>query len=123
MRLLPVGTDYAGDRFVEGQAQAYGPGYRRRYGCEYLPLWNVSTHSRRHQSCLGGKRMSPITNVSRRGFLQGLVGGGERVRVSYYLPKAFRHHGSPTGGTVADRAIQHQNAFVEFDSYGYIYII
>src|ERR1700704_2555354 len=58
MRVLPVGTDYAGDRFVEGQAQAYRPGYRRRYGCEYLPLWNVSTHSRRNQSCLGGKRMS-----------------------------------------------------------------
>src|SRR4030088_1355236 len=123
MRVLPVGTDYAGDRFVEGQDQAYRPGYRRTNRCEYLPLWNVSTHSRRNQSCLGGKRMSPITNVSRRGFLKGLVGGGALVRGAYYLPKALRHHGSPSGGTDADRATLHPNLFVGIDTDGTVYIV
>src|SRR5437660_12378222 len=47
-RVLPIGTDYAGCRAAEGQAQAHRPGYRGRHGCQHLPLRNVSTHSRRH---------------------------------------------------------------------------
>src|SRR4030081_4032552 len=67
--------------------------------------------------------MSPITNVSRRGFLKGLVGAGALVLGVYYGPKALRHHNVPSGGTDADRATLHPNLFVGIDTDGTVYIV
>src|SRR3979490_2402557 len=67
--------------------------------------------------------MSPITNVSRRGFLKGLVGAGALVLGAYYVPKGLRHHGVPSGATDADRATLHPNAFVGIDTDGSVHIV
>src|SRR5712675_1407202 len=123
MRLLPVRSNHAGDRPTERQAEAHRPGYRRRHGSEHLPLWNVSTHSRRHKSCCGGKRMSSITNVSRRGFLKGLAGAGALVLGAYYLPKPWRHDNAASGSTDADHATLHPNAFVGIGTDGTVYVV
>src|SRR3981081_496834 len=67
--------------------------------------------------------MSPITNVSRRGFLKGLVGAGALVLGAYYVPKALRHHNVPSGETDADRAKLHPNLFVGIAADGTVYIV
>ena len=38
------GPDHAGGGLVAGQAQAHGPGHRRRHTGQYLPVWDLSTH-------------------------------------------------------------------------------
>jgi isoquinoline 1-oxidoreductase beta subunit len=67
--------------------------------------------------------MSPITNVSRRGFLKGLAGAGALVLGAYYVPKALQHPNSLPGRTDADRATLHPNAFVGIDTDGTVYIV
>src|SRR3979490_2591353 len=67
--------------------------------------------------------MSPITNVSRRGFLKGLVGAEALVLGAYYVPKALRHHNVPSGETDADRATLHPNLFVGIDTDGTVHIV
>lgn len=67
--------------------------------------------------------MSPIENVSRRRFLQGIFGAGALVLAARYVPPMLRQ-GHPTDGqTDADRAIFHPNFFVGIQQDGTVYIV
>jgi isoquinoline 1-oxidoreductase subunit beta len=71
--------------------------------------------------------MNSITNVSRRGFMKGLLGTGALVLGVYYVPKyvakvALAGHEDPRL-TDADRAALHPNAFVGIETDGTVYIV
>src|SRR6516164_10437801 len=66
--------------------------------------------------------MSGIENVSRRGFLKGLVSSGALVLGARFYPKALWAEGLPQG-THADRATLHPNVFVAVDTDGTVYIV
>ena len=67
--------------------------------------------------------MSPIENVSRRRFLQGIVGAGALILAARYLPPMLRHGHSADGQTDADRATFHPNLFVGIQQDGIVYIV
>lgn len=67
--------------------------------------------------------MSPIENVSRRRFLQGIFGAGALVLAARYLPPMLRHGHSTDGQTDADRATFHPNLFVGIQPDGTVYIV
>ena len=67
--------------------------------------------------------MSPIDNVSRRRFLQGVFGAGALVLAARYLPTTLRHGHSTDGQTDADRATFHPNLFVGIQPDGTVYIV
>ena len=66
--------------------------------------------------------MNPITNVSRRGFLTGLMGKGAFLLAVRYVPEKL--WAQPVPGTYrADSAILHPNIFLGIDSDGTVYIV
>lgn len=67
--------------------------------------------------------MSPIENVSRRRFLQGIFGAGALVLAGRYLPPMLTHGHSTDGQTDADRATFHPNLFVGIQQDGTVYIV
>jgi isoquinoline 1-oxidoreductase subunit beta len=67
--------------------------------------------------------MSPIENVSRRRFLQGIFGAGALVLAGRYLLPMLRHGHSTDGQTDADRATFHPNLFVGIQQDGTVYIV
>jgi isoquinoline 1-oxidoreductase subunit beta len=66
--------------------------------------------------------MSQIENVSRRGFLKGVVGTGALVLGMRYVPSILAAP-VPDGGTDADRAPFHPNVFVGIETDGTVYIV
>jgi isoquinoline 1-oxidoreductase beta subunit len=67
--------------------------------------------------------MRQIENVSRRGFLKGVVGAGAFVLAVRYVPGAFAGELGPDGQTEADRAPFHSNAFVGIETDGTVHIV
>ncbi len=67
--------------------------------------------------------MSPMENVSRRRFLQGIFGAGALVLAARYVPPMLRHGHSTDGQTDADRATFHPNLFVGIQQDGTVYIV
>jgi isoquinoline 1-oxidoreductase subunit beta len=67
--------------------------------------------------------MTSITNVSRRGFMKGLLGAGALVLGVYYVPKMIWQRQEQPGATDADRATLHPNAFVGINPDGTVYIV
>ena len=112
------GTDHAGDFPVERKTQAQRRGYRWRHGGKYLPVRNLPADSSGDQSRRGRERMSDnILNVSRRGFLQGVVSTGALI-LSVRLVPDFLWAAETSFTTYADRAILHPSAFVGIDTDG-----
>jgi isoquinoline 1-oxidoreductase subunit beta len=66
--------------------------------------------------------MIQIENVSRRGFLKGLVSAGALVLGARLYPKLLWAQGLPKG-TQADLATLHANVFVGIDTDGTVYIV
>src|SRR5579864_8598688 len=66
--------------------------------------------------------MSAIENVSRRGFLKGLVSSGALELGARFYPKVLWADDLPHG-THADRATLHPNVFVGVDTDGTVYIV
>ena len=66
-----------------------------------------------------------IQNVSRRGFLKGVLSTGALVLGVHLLPRGVSAAAAPisTGTTHADRATLHPSAFVGVDSDGTVYIV
>ena len=68
--------------------------------------------------------MSRIENVSRRGFLQGLVSSGALVLGARFYPKiAWAGTDGLPHDTHADHATLHPNVFVGVDTDGTVYIV
>src|SRR6267378_795364 len=67
--------------------------------------------------------MRSIENVSRRGFLKGVIGTGAFVLAVRYAPAIFSHHAEPDGQTEADRAPLHPNVFVGIETDGTVHIV
>jgi isoquinoline 1-oxidoreductase subunit beta len=67
--------------------------------------------------------MSPIENVSRRRFLQGMFGAGALVLAARYIPPMLRHSHVPDGQTDADLATFHPNLFVGIQRDGTVCIV
>jgi isoquinoline 1-oxidoreductase beta subunit len=67
--------------------------------------------------------MNSITNVSRRGFVKGLLGAGALVLGVHYIPKVVLERDEHPGVTDADRAALHPNAFVGIETDGTVYIV
>lgn len=67
--------------------------------------------------------MSEIINVSRRGFLKGIVGAGALVLGARYVPAFLTDADSPDGATDADRATFHPNVFLGIDTDGTVHIV
>src|SRR3984893_6978626 len=63
-----------------------------------------------------------ILNVSRRGFLQGVVSTGALV-LSVRLVPDFLWADEAVSGTHADRAVLHPSAFVGIDTDGTVYLV
>jgi isoquinoline 1-oxidoreductase subunit beta len=67
--------------------------------------------------------MSPVENVSRRRFLQGIFGAGALILAARYFPPMLRHGHSTDGQTDAGRATFHPNLFVGIQQDGTVYIV
>jgi isoquinoline 1-oxidoreductase beta subunit len=67
--------------------------------------------------------VNTIENVSRRGFLRGLLSSGALILGVYLLPESLRAQGIAADGTQVDRAMLHPNAFVGINSDGTVYIV
>jgi isoquinoline 1-oxidoreductase beta subunit len=67
--------------------------------------------------------MSTIANLSRRGFLQGIVGSGALLLGAHYLPTQLLGEESVLGRTQADLATLHPNLFVGIDIDGTVHIV
>jgi isoquinoline 1-oxidoreductase subunit beta len=67
--------------------------------------------------------MSEITNLSRRGFLQGIVSSGAFLLGAQYLPIAFFGEQAELGKTEADLATFRPNLFVGIDVDGTVHIV
>ncbi len=63
-----------------------------------------------------------ILNVSRRGFLQGVVSTGALILSVRMVPE-FLWAGETSGGTLADRAALHPSLFVGIDTDGTVYLV
>src|SRR5260221_12613811 len=66
--------------------------------------------------------MIEITNVSRRGFLQGLMSAGALVVAAKFCPPSLWAEAAAKG-TGADLATLHANMFVGVDTDGTVYLI
>src|SRR5208283_6089109 len=73
MWILPAGADHAGSVAAFLNAQAFRRRHRLGDGRQYLPLRDLPADPRRHQGSGEGASMITIENVSRRGFLQGML--------------------------------------------------
>ena len=67
--------------------------------------------------------MSPIENVSRRRFLQGVFGTGALILAVRYLPPILVPRHVAGAQTDADRATLHPNVFVGIQQDGTVYIV
>jgi isoquinoline 1-oxidoreductase subunit beta len=67
--------------------------------------------------------MSPIENVSRRRFLQGMFGAGALVLAARYIPPMLRHSHVTDGQTDVDLATFHPNLFVGIQRDGTVCIV
>lgn len=67
--------------------------------------------------------MIAFTNLSRRGFLKGVVSSGALVLGARYLPNALWAEDSPPVSTQADLATLHPSAFVGIDTDGTVFIV
>jgi len=67
--------------------------------------------------------MSQIQNVSRRGFLKGVVGAGALVLGTRYVPAILAAEPAPDGSTEADHAPFHPNVFVGIETDGTVHIV
>ena len=67
--------------------------------------------------------MSNIENVSRRGFLKGVVGTGAFVLAVRYVPPIFVDQPASDGQTEADRAPFRPNVFVGIETDGTVHIV
>ena len=67
--------------------------------------------------------MSTIANLSRRGFLQGIVGSGALLLGAHYVPTLLLGEESVAGRTQADLATLHPNMFVGVDIDGTVHIV
>jgi isoquinoline 1-oxidoreductase subunit beta len=67
--------------------------------------------------------MSGIENVSRRGFLQGMLSAGALVLSVPILPKSLRAWELPASGSVVEGAALHPSAFLGIETDGTVYII
>ena len=63
-----------------------------------------------------------ILNVSRRGFLQGVVSTGALILSVRMVPE-FLWAAEVSGGSHADRATLHPNLFVGIDTDGTVYLV
>ena len=68
-------------------------------------------------------RVNAIENVSRRGFLKGLLSTGALVLSVHLLPRGASAATVSGGITHADRATLHPSVFVGVDSDGTVYIV
>src|SRR5882672_2135152 len=83
---------------------------------------NVPAHSCGDQSCGRGKSMIQIENLSRRGFLKGLVSTGALVLGARLYPQLLWAEGLPKD-TQADLVTLHPNVFVGIETDGTVYIV
>jgi isoquinoline 1-oxidoreductase beta subunit len=67
--------------------------------------------------------MSAIYNLSRRGFLKGIVGSGAFVLGAHYVPAVLWAEEPALGRTEADLATLHPNMFVGVDTDGTVHIV
>ena len=67
--------------------------------------------------------MSSIYNLSRRGFLKGIVGSGALVLGAHYLPTVLWADTTSSDRTAADLATLHPNIFVGVDADGTVHIV
>ena len=67
--------------------------------------------------------MSTIVNLSRRGFLQGIVGSGALLLGAHYVPTLLLGEESVAGRTQAGIASLHPNMFVGVDIDGTVHIV
>src|ERR1700723_2012947 len=67
--------------------------------------------------------MSAIYNLSRRGFLKGIVGSGAFVLGAHYVPTILWADETVLNRTEADLATLHPNVFVGIDSDGTVHIV
>jgi len=67
--------------------------------------------------------MSPIENVSRRRFLQGVFGAGALILAVRYLPPILVPQHEAGAQTDADRATLHPNVFVGIQQDGTVFIV
>lgn len=67
--------------------------------------------------------MNAIENVSRRGFLKGMVGTGAFVLAVRYVPPGLEYLPATDGQTGADLATFHPNAFLGIETDGTVHII
>ena len=83
----------------------------------------MSTAKRRERTI--EPSVGTIENVSRRGFLKGVLSTGALVLSVHLLPRSARAASAPisTGMTRADRATLHPSAFVGVDSDGTVFIV
>lgn len=67
--------------------------------------------------------MTSIANVSRRGFLKGIVGSGAFVLGVHYLPSNLWADESASVSTLVDRATLHPHLFVGIETDGTVHIV
>jgi isoquinoline 1-oxidoreductase beta subunit len=67
--------------------------------------------------------MRNIENVSRRGFLKGVVGTSAFVLAVRYVPPILAGEAAPDGQTEADRATLHPNVLVGIETDGTVHIV
>src|SRR5271169_5802325 len=80
---------------------------------------------RRHRVSTIEHRVNRIENVSRRGFLKGVLSTGAFILSVHMLPREAHAASAPIslGTTHTDRATLHPSAFVGVDSDGTVYIV
>ena len=67
--------------------------------------------------------MIQIENVSRRGFLKGLVGAGALVLGAEFLPQVLSGRAAGAGDDPMSKAALHPNVYVAVDTDGTVYIV
>src|SRR4029077_15460941 len=88
-----------------------------------MPVRYLPAYSGGDQGGRGRERMSDnILNVSRRGFLQGIVSTGALI-LSVRLVPAFLWADAPAPGSHADQAVLHPSAFVGIDTDGTVHLV
>jgi isoquinoline 1-oxidoreductase subunit beta len=73
--------------------------------------------------CCAGEAMIQIENVSRRGFLKGLVGAGALVLGAECLPQVLLGRAAGEGDDSMSKAALHPNVYVAVDTDGTVYIV
>jgi len=90
---------------------------------KYLPVRMFQSNSIGHQGC--GRReprMSAIENVSRRGFMKGMVSAGALVLSVRFLPETLWAEGLPKD-TKVDHACVESSVYLGINTDGTVFII